>query len=98
MPETFTQSLVHYQEKLEQVDDASTELMMGNECKVMLFLGDAFFETHEEQATEHCEAVVEKYQSKVDELNLEEESITRKQSELKKLLYARFGASINLEE
>jgi prefoldin subunit 4 len=87
-----------HQEKMQLVDDASTELMLGNGSKVMLFLGDAFFETSEEQATEHCEVIVEKYQSKVDELNLEEENIITKQSELKKLLYARFGASINLEE
>jgi len=72
--------------------------MMGNGSKVLLLLGDAFFETSEEEASEHCENIVEKYQSKMDDLDMEEEQIIQKQSELKKLLYARFGTSINLEE
>ena len=64
----------------------------------MLSLGDAFFEVSEEDATEHCENALEKYQCKVDELDAEESEILEKQAELKKLLYARFGKSINLEE
>jgi len=83
---------------LEKIDDASTELMMGNGSKVMLVLGDAFFEAEEDEATEHCEMMVEKYQSQIDALDSEETDILEQQANLKKVLYARFGKSINLEE
>ena len=83
---------------MERIDDASTELMMGNGDKVMLLLGDAFFECGEEEATEHCEAEVEKYQAMIDKLDEEEDHILSEQADLKKVLYARFGKSINLEE
>lgn len=84
--------------KLERIDDASTELMMGSGDKVMLLLGDAFFEATEEEATEHCEAEVEKHQAAIDDLETEESDILEQQSELKTTLYARFGKSINLED
>mmetsp|Transcript_29032 Transcript_29032/g.44299 ORF Transcript_29032/g.44299 Transcript_29032/m.44299 type:complete len:134 (+) Transcript_29032:107-508(+) len=82
---------------LEQYDDASTELMMGSGDKVMLNLGNAFFEIDEEEATEFCENEVEKKQEVVDALEQEEEKILDEQKSLKKILYARFGKSINLE-
>lgn len=84
--------------KLERIDDASTELMMGSGDKVMLMLGDAFFESSEEDATEFCEAEVEKYQAVVDKLEEEETEILEEQEKLKKILYTRFGKSINLED
>jgi len=66
--------------ELESLDDASTELMMGSGEKVMLLLGGAFFETNEDEATEHCEGLVEKMQAQIDELNNEEESILERQA------------------
>ena len=84
--------------KLERIDDASTELMMGSGDKVMLMLGGAFFESSEEDATEFCEAEVEKYQAVVDKLEEEESEILEEQEKLKKILYTRFGKSINLED
>lgn len=83
---------------LEKIDDASTELMMGNGDNVMLRLGEAMFEASEDEATEFCEAEVERNQEIVDKLNEEEAEILEKQAELKKSLYGRFGSSINLEE
>lgn len=83
--------------ELERLDDASTELMMGSGDSVMLLLGEAFFESSEEEATEHCEALVEKLQSMVDDLEAEEKSILEEQTGLKAVLYGRFGKSINLE-
>jgi len=84
--------------KLEQLDDASTELMMGSGDKVLLNLGSAFFETSEEEATEHVEAEIEKFQDAVDELEAEVSDILEQQKDLKVILYARFGKSINLED
>lgn len=79
------------------MDDASTELMMGSGDKVMLQMGEAFFEATEDEATEYCEAQVEKHQANIDELDEEETDILEKQATLKKALYGRFGKSIQLE-
>mmetsp|Transcript_21547 Transcript_21547/g.26669 ORF Transcript_21547/g.26669 Transcript_21547/m.26669 type:complete len:134 (+) Transcript_21547:117-518(+) len=84
--------------KLERIDDASTELMMGSGDKVMILLGDAFFEVAEDEATEYCEEEVDKYQGMIDCLEKEEEDILEKQAGLKTVLYGRFGSSINLED
>ena len=86
------------QKKLEQTEDASTELMMGNGEKVSFMLGGAFFEVSEEEATEMCENSAEKMQRTFDALDDEEDDITEQQKELKTLLYSRFGKSINLED
>ena len=80
------------------MDDAATELMMGSGDKVMLLLGEAFFETNEEAATEFCEAEVERLQSAISRLDDEMSDILAKQAEYKAILYSRFGSSINLEE
>jgi len=85
------------QSLLEKIDDASTELMMGSGDTVMLRLGDAMFESSEEDATEFCEAEVERHQKKLDGLDKEEGEIMERMACLKKVLYGRFGKSINLE-
>ena len=64
----------------------------------MLRLGDALFESSEEDATEFCEREVERHQEKLDGLEGEMGEITDKMGALKKILYGRFGKSINLEE
>ena len=83
---------------MESIDDASTELMMGSGEKVMIMMGEAFLESSEEDATEHCELEVEKYQARIDQLEKEEGEILEEQDKLKKVLYGRFGKSIQLEE
>jgi prefoldin subunit 4 len=83
---------------LELLDDASTELMMGSGDKVLLLSGESYFDTSEDDAVQFCEAEVEKLQKKVDALKEAEDEILKEQSELKGLLYSRFGKSINLED
>ena len=83
---------------MEQMDDASTELMMASGDNVMLYLGNAFLETSEEEATQHCEEEVERLQGVLDELESEREDIIGQQNKLKAILYGRFGKSINLED
>jgi len=72
--------------------------MMASGEKVMLFIGESFFDTSEEDATEFCESEVERLQAVLDELETEEETIVTDQEKLKQILYARFGKSIQLEE
>lgn len=86
------------QKELERIDDASTEIMMADNDKVLLFMGGAFFETSEEDATTYCEDTVEQYQQKKKKLEAEVKEIEDKQDALKKVLYSRFGKSIQLEE
>jgi prefoldin subunit 4 len=83
---------------LERLDDASTDLMMASGDKVMLLVGESFFETTEDNATEYCEAEVERLQKLIETMGDEEKTIIDKQNELKKILYGRFGKSIQLEE
>jgi prefoldin subunit 4 len=84
--------------ELERLDDASTELMMGSGGSVMLFLGEAFFETKEDEATDFCEAEVDRTQAVLSRLEQEEREILARQAEIKTVLYGRFGKSINLED
>lgn len=80
------------------MDDASTELMMGSGDKVMLMMGEAFFEASEDEATQYCESAVEKAQVRLDEIEAEEGDLLEQQAALKKVLYGRFGSSIQLED
>ena len=91
------ESINFIQKTMEKIDDASTELMMGSGDNVMLRLGGAMFETTEEEATEYCEAEIERQQEMIDKLVEEESGIIERQEALKKILYGRFGKSINLE-
>ena len=83
---------------MERLDDASTDLMMGADDKVMLVLGEAFLEVSETEATEYCEQQVDVVQEKVDNLQSEQDEILKEQATLKSILYGRFGNSINLED
>jgi prefoldin subunit 4 len=73
-------------------------MMASGGDNVMLLIGESFFDTSEEEATEYCEAEVERMSETLEELNKEEETILEEQAELKKILYGRFGKSIQLEE
>lgn len=72
--------------------------MMADNDKVLLLLGGAYFETSEEDATQYCEDLVEQYQQKIKKHQAEEDGIIEEQEALKKILYSRFGKSIQLEE
>ena len=89
---------IRVKKKVDQLDDASTELMMGDGDKVILSLGEAFFEVDEDEATIFCEEEIERNQKILDALQNEEDEIVAEQAKLKAVLYGRFGKSINLEE
>ena len=90
--------MTQLQKSLERLDDASTDLMMASGDKVMLLIGESFFETSEEDATEYCESEVERLQKLIETMGEEETAILAQQADLKKILYGRFGKSIQLEE
>lgn len=82
-------------------DDDDDDIMGGTKASstpsIMILQGETFFETNEDDATTFCEARIEKLQKQLDQLNDEDQDILSQQAELKKLLYGRFGKSINLE-
>ena len=57
-----------------------------------------YYVTFYQDATAHCESEVERMSELLQKLDEEETSILQQQSDLKKLLYGRFGKSIQLEE
>lgn len=68
-------------------------------ANVWLTMGESFFAVKNvEEATEYCEAQLQLLQQQLESLQAERQDILQQQDELKKVLYARFGKSINLEE
>uniref|UniRef100_K3XB13 Prefoldin subunit 4 n=1 Tax=Globisporangium ultimum (strain ATCC 200006 / CBS 805.95 / DAOM BR144) TaxID=431595 RepID=K3XB13_GLOUD len=86
------------QDKLDTLDDANTELMMGEGDNVELFIGESFVEASEEFAQEYIEKVVEETNKQIQKLSAEQSKLEARQAVLKKMLYSRFGQSINLED
>jgi prefoldin subunit 4 len=84
--------------ELDRLEDASTELMMADDDNVWLYMGECFFETSQDKATQVCEEQVEELSSKLEGLQGERDDILNSQAKLKQILYGRFGKSINLEE
>jgi chaperonin cofactor prefoldin len=95
----FFSTVPKNKQSLERLDDASTELMMSEaeDDKVMLLIGESFFYSSEEKATEYCEQEVDRLTEQLNKLEQEEASIVEQQAQLKKVLYGRFGKSIQLE-
>ena len=48
----YTAELKQSKEDNEKLDDASAELMMASDGKIMLLIGEAFIETSEDDANE----------------------------------------------
>ncbi|CCI44367.1 hypothetical protein ABG067_001634 [Albugo candida] len=86
------------QEKLDTLEDAGAELMMGEGDDVYVMMGESFVETSEESAQEYLETLTEAAKKDVQVLVEEEEKLDNRQTILKKILYSRFGDTINLEE
>jgi len=89
--------LTQYKADAEVLDDATAELMMASDGKVMLMIGDSFVEVSDDYANEYCEKKQEALREKSERFAAEENDILKRQETLKKDLYSRFGDSINLE-
>ncbi|KAL3671224.1 hypothetical protein V7S43_003156 [Phytophthora oleae] len=85
-------------DKLDTLDDANTDLMMGEGDNVQLFIGESFVEASEDFAQEYLEKRVEEANNELKKLQAEESKLETRQAALKKMLYSRFGQSINLED
>ncbi|KUF91714.1 hypothetical protein AM588_10004547 [Phytophthora nicotianae] len=63
-----------------------------------LFIGESFVEASEDFAQEYLEKRVEEANNELTKLQAEESKLEARQAALKKVLYGRFGQSINLED
>ncbi|KAG2227605.1 hypothetical protein INT45_002290 [Circinella minor] len=86
------------QEK-EYLDDVSMELELADEDEPIRHkIGDAFVHIPVSEALERVEKDTDKLNLQMESLQSDMNSVQDKMSELKKVLYAKFGNSINLEK
>ncbi|KAI9492848.1 Prefoldin subunit-domain-containing protein [Zychaea mexicana] len=86
------------QEK-EYLDDVSMELELADEDEPIRHkVGDAFVHIPVSEALERVEKDTEKLKLQMESVESDMDSVQNKMSELKKVLYAKFGNSINLEK
>eukprot|EP00429_Kryptoperidinium_foliaceum_P092244 CAMPEP_0176196374 /NCGR_PEP_ID=MMETSP0121_2-20121125/6993_1 /TAXON_ID=160619 /ORGANISM="Kryptoperidinium foliaceum, Strain CCMP 1326" /LENGTH=104 /DNA_ID=CAMNT_0017535169 /DNA_START=23 /DNA_END=333 /DNA_ORIENTATION=+ len=57
---------------MEKLDDATAEMMMNSDGKIMLLIGESFVEVGEDYANEYCEEKVKELQTKLVKLSTEE--------------------------
>ncbi|KAK9820087.1 hypothetical protein WJX72_006008 [[Myrmecia] bisecta] len=88
----------HKKTLLDDLEDASNELMLTDEEQVRYVVGECFYYANAEEATERIEAATAEAQTEMDRLKQELQQTTGKMAELKQVLYGKFGDSINLEE
>jgi prefoldin subunit 4 len=66
---------------------------------ILLLRAESFWEvTNEEEVIDYCEKEIDRYNLQLQQLQKEQTTIVQQQNDLKKVLYARFGDAINLEE
>lgn len=85
---------------LETLEDAEESVMLADDSpgSIRVVLGDSFIVSTGEDATELVAAHKEKMSKKLSAYEAELSAIQARQEELKKVLYGRFGKTINLED
>lgn len=86
------------QEKCENLEDASNELILTDEEIIRFQIGEVFAHVPKEEVETRLEEMKEAATKDLEKLEEEKESIVAQMTELKKILYGKFGDSINLEE
>ncbi|KAJ8117150.1 hypothetical protein OPT61_g1570 [Boeremia exigua] len=82
----------------EDLEEISTELeLVDEEEKVPYKVGDCFVSLPQPQVLELLETSTQSIDEEVDALKSKLDSVQEEMGELKKVLYTRFGASINLD-
>lgn len=86
------------QEKCENLEDAGNELILADEEMVRLQIGEVFAHLPRDEVETRIEDMKEATCKSLEKLEQEKQSIVSQMAELKKVLYAKFKDSINLEE
>lgn len=80
------------------MEDASNELILTDEEVVRFQIGEVFAHVPKDEVEGRIEQMKEVTSQKLEKLEEEKESVLAQMAELKKILYAKFNDSINLEE
>mmetsp|Transcript_9732 Transcript_9732/g.24197 ORF Transcript_9732/g.24197 Transcript_9732/m.24197 type:complete len:125 (-) Transcript_9732:329-703(-) len=83
---------------LEDLEDASNELMLSDEDNIRYVIGECFVHMEKDAAEEKLTGLTDSANGEVKALSSEVDSIKDKMKDLKTKLYSKFGSSINLEE
>ncbi|EGR33146.1 prefoldin subunit, putative [Ichthyophthirius multifiliis] len=91
--------MTKFNETLQQLDDANTELeLCDDEEIIQVQYGDCFFHIKTNQAKEYVEQQQQKIKVQADKQSNVMNDQDKKMKKLKAVLYAKFGNQINLEE
>ncbi|KAL1192965.1 Prefoldin subunit 4 [Cardamine amara subsp. amara] len=85
-------------EKCDNLEDAGNELILADEEMVRFQIGEVFAHVPRDEVETKIEEMKEATCKSLEKLEEEKESIMSQMAELKKVLYAKFKDSINLEE
>ncbi|KAK9845462.1 hypothetical protein WJX81_007003 [Elliptochloris bilobata] len=83
---------------VDDLEDASNELMLVDEEEVRYVIGACFCHLDKDTAEEKLQAETDSAQSNLATLRKELGSLESSMADAKKVLYSKFGDSINLEE
>ena len=61
-------------------------------------LGETFISVDEDYATSYCERRQETLSERLQQMKESQEGFLKRQAELKKYLYGKFGSNINLDK
>ncbi|KAF5739260.1 prefoldin subunit 4 isoform X1 [Tripterygium wilfordii] len=82
----------------DNLEDAGNELILTDEEVVRFQIGEVFAHVSRDEVENRIEEMKEVTSKNLEKLKEEKESVLAQMAELKKILYAKFGDSINLEE
>ncbi|CAN0921091.1 Prefoldin subunit 4 [Linum grandiflorum] len=82
----------------ENLEDAGNELILTDEDVVRFQIGEVFAHVEKDEVETRIEVMKETTSKNLEKLEGEKVSILAQMGELKKILYGKFGDSINLEE
>ncbi|XP_024519014.1 probable prefoldin subunit 4 [Selaginella moellendorffii] len=85
-------------ELAENLEDASNELVLSDEEVVRYQIGEVFGHLSKEEIESKLECLKEESDRELGRLAEEKDEVVSKMNELKRVLYAKFKDSINLEE
>uniref|UniRef100_A0A7S0V407 Prefoldin subunit 4 n=1 Tax=Polytomella parva TaxID=51329 RepID=A0A7S0V407_9CHLO len=91
-------SIVKIKKILEDLEDAGNELMLSDDENVRMMSGECFIHHSKETVEQKLEELVEKGKKDLENTENELQELLNSLAALKKVLYAKFGDSINLEE
>lgn len=86
------------QEANENFEDASNELILTDEEVVRFQIGEVFAHVPKDEVEMRIEQMTETTTKHLEKLKDEKDAVVVQMADLKKVLYAKFKDSINLEE